>query len=154
MSFTQWCILISFAERKLQPNEFPHSLFIRSYSTLSTTCLTIRKWTFSLAKVCVASFYSTVNEELELFAVVSYMLWHVTQQSFSVQCIEHLAVLCVQRKTLLERDSHSMIQKFIERAVKMVRFDWTRRVCEVRRTDDVFSHLVTLRLYIGTNRFR
>ena len=38
-------------ERKLEKNEFPHSVYIRSYSATSTTPLAIRKWNFTLARV-------------------------------------------------------------------------------------------------------
>ncbi|XP_066902630.1 sorting nexin-27 [Halyomorpha halys] len=34
-------------ERKLQPTEYPHSLYIQNYSTASSTCLCIRRWLFS-----------------------------------------------------------------------------------------------------------
>ncbi|XP_075979294.1 sorting nexin 27 isoform X2 [Anticarsia gemmatalis] len=34
-------------ERKLQPNECPHSLYIQNYSTASSSCLSIRKWLFN-----------------------------------------------------------------------------------------------------------
>ncbi|RVE46818.1 hypothetical protein evm_008526 [Chilo suppressalis] len=34
-------------ERKLQPNECPHSLYIQNYSTASSSCLAVRKWLFS-----------------------------------------------------------------------------------------------------------
>lgn len=37
-------------ERKLQPNEFPHNLYIQNYSTASSTCLVVRKWLFSTWK--------------------------------------------------------------------------------------------------------
>ncbi|XP_032514333.2 sorting nexin-27 isoform X1 [Danaus plexippus] len=33
-------------ERKLQPNECPHSLYIQNYSTASSSCLCVRKWLF------------------------------------------------------------------------------------------------------------
>uniref|UniRef100_A0A0K2TN54 Sorting nexin family member 27 [Ceratitis capitata] n=1 Tax=Lepeophtheirus salmonis TaxID=72036 RepID=A0A0K2TN54_LEPSM len=33
-------------ERKVQPNEFPHSLYIANYSTAAATCLVVRKWIF------------------------------------------------------------------------------------------------------------
>jgi len=33
-------------ERKVQPNEFPHSLYIGNYSTAAATCLVIRRWLF------------------------------------------------------------------------------------------------------------
>ncbi|XP_073978473.1 sorting nexin 27 isoform X2 [Rhodnius prolixus] len=36
-------------ERKLQPSEYPHSLYIQNYSTSSSTCLCIRRWIFSPA---------------------------------------------------------------------------------------------------------
>jgi sorting nexin-27 len=35
-----------FAERKLQPNEFPHALYIANYSTAASTCLVVRRWLF------------------------------------------------------------------------------------------------------------
>ncbi|GBP18739.1 Sorting nexin-27 [Eumeta japonica] len=34
-------------ERKLQPNECPHSLYIQNYSTASSSCLSVRKWLFN-----------------------------------------------------------------------------------------------------------
>lgn len=37
-------------ERKLQPNEFPHNLYIQNYSTATSTCLAIRKWLFDIEK--------------------------------------------------------------------------------------------------------
>lgn len=37
-------------ERKLQPNEFPHNLYIQNYSTAASTCLLIKKWLFTLNK--------------------------------------------------------------------------------------------------------
>ncbi|KAL1117791.1 hypothetical protein AAG570_004106 [Ranatra chinensis] len=35
-------------ERKLQPTEHPHSLYIQNYSTASSTCLCVRRWLFSI----------------------------------------------------------------------------------------------------------
>ncbi|RMX55202.1 hypothetical protein pdam_00014060 [Pocillopora damicornis] len=37
-------------ERKLEQNEFPHNLYIKSYTASSTTCLAFRKWIFTLAR--------------------------------------------------------------------------------------------------------
>ncbi|KAL9986983.1 hypothetical protein ACROYT_G001215 [Oculina patagonica] len=37
-------------ERKLEDNEFPHNVYIRTYSALSTTSLALRKWIFTLAR--------------------------------------------------------------------------------------------------------
>lgn len=37
-------------ERKLQPTEFPHNLYIQNYSTATSTCLAIRKWLFNTEK--------------------------------------------------------------------------------------------------------
>lgn len=39
-----------FLERKLQPNEYPHNLYIQNYSTATSTCLCIRKWLFSISR--------------------------------------------------------------------------------------------------------
>ena len=33
-------------ERRLQPCEFPHSLYIANYSTAAATCLAVRRWLF------------------------------------------------------------------------------------------------------------
>ena len=34
------------SERKVQPNEYPHSLYIANYSTAAATCLLVKKWLF------------------------------------------------------------------------------------------------------------
>lgn len=39
---------VTMAERKLQPLELPHHLYIQNYSTASATCLCVRKFLFSL----------------------------------------------------------------------------------------------------------
>lgn len=39
-----------FAERKLQPHEHPHTLYIQNYSTASATCLAIRRWLFNVSR--------------------------------------------------------------------------------------------------------
>lgn len=36
------------SERKLQPNEVPHQLYVQNYSTASSTCLCVRRWLFSI----------------------------------------------------------------------------------------------------------
>ncbi|TRY67128.1 hypothetical protein TCAL_09235 [Tigriopus californicus] len=35
-------------ERKVQPNEYPHSLYIANYSTAAATCLIVKRWLFDL----------------------------------------------------------------------------------------------------------
>lgn len=58
-------------ERKLQPNEFPHNLYIQNYSTASSTCLVVRKWLFSIWKeqeIC------QVNQQAE-----RYMFWQAVE---------------------------------------------------------------------------
>ncbi|XP_037914598.1 sorting nexin-27-like isoform X3 [Hermetia illucens] len=37
-------------ERKLQPHEIPHQLYVQNYSTASSTCLCIRRWLFSVSR--------------------------------------------------------------------------------------------------------
>lgn len=37
-------------ERKLQPLEIPHQLYVQNYSTASSTCLCVRRWLFSVSK--------------------------------------------------------------------------------------------------------
>jgi hypothetical protein len=56
-------------ERKLQPNEFPHNLYIQNYSTATATCITLRKWLFSLSKETVLH-----NNE----AIVNFLFWQVS----------------------------------------------------------------------------
>ncbi|XP_063432781.1 sorting nexin-27-like isoform X1 [Mytilus trossulus] len=37
-------------DRKLQPTEFPHNIYIQNYSTATATCITLRKWVFTLTQ--------------------------------------------------------------------------------------------------------
>jgi sorting nexin-27 len=37
-------------ERKLQPSEIPHQLYVNNYSTSSSTCLCVRRWLFSISR--------------------------------------------------------------------------------------------------------
>ncbi|XP_014249297.1 sorting nexin-27 [Cimex lectularius] len=53
-------------ERKLQPNEYPHSIYIQNYSTASSTCLCVRRWLFSPATELTLS-----NDDLAVF----YLFW-------------------------------------------------------------------------------
>lgn len=39
-----------FSERKLQSNEFPHNIYIQNYSTATATCITLKKWIFSITR--------------------------------------------------------------------------------------------------------
>lgn len=39
---------IPIAERKLQPTEIPHQLYVQNYSTASSTCLCVKRWLFSI----------------------------------------------------------------------------------------------------------
>ena len=41
-------IPIPFSERKVQPNEYPHSLYLANYSTAAATCLVLR-WVYRLS---------------------------------------------------------------------------------------------------------
>lgn len=42
-------------ERKLQPSEIPHSIYIKNYSSTAKTCLTMKKWLFSQTQEVLAS---------------------------------------------------------------------------------------------------
>ena len=35
------------SDRKLQPTEFPHNIYIQNYSTATATCIVLKKWVFS-----------------------------------------------------------------------------------------------------------
>ena len=35
-----------FSERKVQPDEYPHALYIANYSTAAATCLIVKRWLF------------------------------------------------------------------------------------------------------------
>lgn len=37
-------------ERKLQPHEIPHQLYVQNYSTASSTCLCVKRWLFSIER--------------------------------------------------------------------------------------------------------
>ncbi|XP_067665177.1 sorting nexin-27-like [Haliotis asinina] len=37
-------------ERKLQPHELPHNIYIQNYSTATATCIVLKKWVFTLSK--------------------------------------------------------------------------------------------------------
>lgn len=70
-------------ERKLQPSEYPHNLYIQNYSTATSTCLCIRKWLFSLSR------------ELTLLKdpqATSYIFWQVYILSFFIlsKCLQCL----------------------------------------------------------------
>ena len=53
-------------ERKVQPGDFPHSLYIANYSTAAATCLAVRKWLF----------HPRVEAELEADSTALAMLFH------------------------------------------------------------------------------
>lgn len=50
INYNVFYILFPFAERKLQPNEYPHNLYIQNYSTATNTCLSVRRWLFTLSR--------------------------------------------------------------------------------------------------------
>ncbi|KAL8583666.1 hypothetical protein ACOMHN_037389 [Nucella lapillus] len=37
-------------ERRLQPHELPHNIYIQNYSTATATCLMLKRWLFSLSR--------------------------------------------------------------------------------------------------------
>ena len=43
-----FAVCAQFLERKVQPNEYPHSLYIANYSTAAATCLVVKRWLFDL----------------------------------------------------------------------------------------------------------
>ncbi len=47
-------------ERKVQPNEYPHALYIGNYSTAAATCLVVRRWLFDVES---ATALSTLNRD-------------------------------------------------------------------------------------------
>ncbi|CAL7939239.1 unnamed protein product [Xylocopa violacea] len=54
-------------ERKLQPHEHPHTLYVQNYSTASVTCLAIRRWLFNVNRPLSEQaltwiFWQTVDE--------------------------------------------------------------------------------------------
>lgn len=64
-------MVIFSTERKLESNEFPHNIYIRTYSALSTTSLALRKWIFTLARVCTRFCWSV---DLCLF---NFKYWYI-----------------------------------------------------------------------------
>ena len=59
------------SERKVQPDEYPHSLYIANYSTAAATCLIVKRWLFDL-ETEKAVYSDRVALEF-LFQYVSYM---------------------------------------------------------------------------------
>merc|ERR1719167_1738630 len=53
-------------ERKVQPTEFPHSLYIANYSTAAATCLAVRKWLF----------HPKVEQELQSDQIALALMFH------------------------------------------------------------------------------
>ncbi|CAD6241033.1 GSCOCG00009087001-RA-CDS [Cotesia congregata] len=55
-------------ERKLQPHEHPHALYVANYSTANRTCLSIRRWLFNLTRTSLSDqaltwiFWQTIDE--------------------------------------------------------------------------------------------
>jgi len=45
--FSLFEILDQTFERRIQPNEFPHTLYMSNYSTASATCIRLKRWLFS-----------------------------------------------------------------------------------------------------------
>ena len=39
-----------FSERRLQAHELPHNIYIQNYSTATATCLTLKRWLYSLTR--------------------------------------------------------------------------------------------------------
>ena len=42
------CVFVS--ERKLQPMEFPHNIYIQNYSTATATCIALKRWLFTVSR--------------------------------------------------------------------------------------------------------
>jgi sorting nexin-27 len=78
-----------FVERKLQPNEYPHNLYIQNYSTATSTCLCIRKWLFSISKEL-----SLMNDT----QATSYIFWQVHIASGSVLHVSLSRRVSVRRR--------------------------------------------------------
>ena len=75
--FSQMAYFFLITERKLESNEFPHNLYIRTYSALSTTSLALRKWIFTLARVCTRLCWSA---DLLLY---NFNYWYIQ----AIQCV-------------------------------------------------------------------
>jgi hypothetical protein len=50
LMFQRNLTFILIIDRKLQPAEFPHNIYIQNYSTATATCITLRKWVFTLTQ--------------------------------------------------------------------------------------------------------
>ena len=64
-------------ERRVQPTEFPHSLYIANYSTATATCLSFRKWLF----------HPKVEVELESDPVALKILFYQAVAEVNQGCI-------------------------------------------------------------------
>ncbi|KAK9758456.1 PDZ domain [Popillia japonica] len=86
-------------ERKLQPNEYPHNLYIQNYSTATSTCLCVRKWLFSLARELTLMsdsqaasyiFWQAIDEVNRGCIVAGERLYQLKALQDSTRAIEYL----------------------------------------------------------------
>ncbi|XP_076465552.1 sorting nexin-27-like [Babylonia areolata] len=57
-------------ERRLQPHELPHNIYIQNYSTATATCLTLKRWLFSLLRE------ATLNSSER---ALSFLFWQAAE---------------------------------------------------------------------------
>ena len=58
-----------FSERKLQPNELPHNIYIQNYSTATATCIVLKKWLFTVTRESLLN-----SDDIAL----TFLFWQVT----------------------------------------------------------------------------
>jgi sorting nexin-27 len=76
-------------DRKLQANEYPHSLYIQNYSTASSTCLVVRKWLFSVSREILLC-QNHPHLERYFFFQVRHYADHVTTDTMILFLIRRL----------------------------------------------------------------
>ena len=85
------CVYV-ISERRLQPHELPHNIYIQNYSTATATCLTLRRWLFSLTRE------ATLNSNER---ALQFLFWQVRgccQLYSASSASHHVGAMCTTVK--------------------------------------------------------
>ncbi|XP_029643581.1 sorting nexin-27 isoform X1 [Octopus sinensis] len=98
-------------ERKLQPQEFPHNIYIQNYSTATATCIALRKWVFSLALEMQLSYSEYVSNLLYWQAIddVSRSLIKAGDRLYELKALQEAAKVNEYLKMARRLDSYGEI---------------------------------------------
>lgn len=103
-------LFVYFTERKIQPNEVAHQLYVQNYRTASASCLCIKRWLFnpavelrliesdSLAATFI--FWSTIDEVDRNHIIVGDRLYELKalQDSSKKLDVNIYEIICIQKE--------------------------------------------------------